>query len=104
MSFHITLKTGPQWKIQRRLLQDLMTPPFLHKFAAPNVYKSVLRFLDLWKKKAELADGKPFSAERVVFCAALDAVFDFGFGDAATIRALNPQIEKIMSLFDSEDW
>lgn len=29
-SFHITLKTGPQWKAQRRLLQDLMTPAFLH--------------------------------------------------------------------------
>ncbi|KAM5353053.1 hypothetical protein ACJZ2D_017068 [Fusarium nematophilum] len=101
-SFHITLKTGPQWKAQRRMLQDLMTPAFLHKVAAPNIYKSSLRLLDLWKKKAQLADGKPFLAEHDIFHAALDAVFDFGFGDAAPIRALIPQVENITSLSESD--
>ncbi|KAI8315443.1 Cytochrome P450 monooxygenase TRI13 [Colletotrichum sp. SAR11_59] len=94
-SFHITLKTGPQWKAQRRLLQDLMTPAFLHRVAAPNIYKSALRLVDLWRKKAHLADGKSFSAEHDVFYAALDAVFDFGFGDAAEMRALIPQLEAL---------
>ncbi|KAJ3958252.1 hypothetical protein N0V92_005179 [Colletotrichum tropicale] len=90
-SFHITLKTGPQWKAQRRLLQDLMTPGFLHSVAAPNIYKSALRLLDLWKRKSQLADGGAFSAEHDIFYAALDAVLDFGFGDAAPMRALVPQ-------------
>lgn len=97
-SFHITLKTGPQWKAQRRLLQDLMTPAFLHRVAAPNIYKSALRLLDLWKRKAHLAEGRAFSAENDVFYAALDAVLDFGFGDAAPMRALIPQVELLASM------
>ncbi|KAI8267528.1 Cytochrome P450 monooxygenase [Colletotrichum sp. SAR11_239] len=97
-SFHITLKTGPQWKAQRRLLQDLMTPGFLHRVAAPNIYKSALRLLDLWKRKSQLADGGAFSAEHDIFYAALDAVLDFGFGDAAPMRALVPQVELLASM------
>ncbi|KAK1722412.1 cytochrome P450 [Colletotrichum acutatum] len=68
-SFHITLKTGPQWKAQRRLLQDLKTPAFLHRVAAPNIYKT-----------------------------ALDAVLDFGFVDAAPMRALIPEVELLVSM------
>lgn len=97
-SFHITLKTGPQWKAQRRLLQDLMTPAFLHRVAAPNIYKSALRLRDLWKRKAHLAGESAFSAEHDIFYAALDAVLDFGFGDAAPMRALIPQVELMASM------
>ncbi|KAL0930163.1 cytochrome p450 monooxygenase [Colletotrichum truncatum] len=96
--FHINLKTGPEWKAHRRLLQDLMTPKFLQGVAAPNIYKSSTRLLELWKMKAEIAAGKPFSAEQDIFYAALDAVFDFGFGNAVEDRALNPQIERISKL------
>ncbi|KXH66974.1 cytochrome P450 [Colletotrichum salicis] len=103
-SFHITLKTGPQWKAQRRLLQDLMTLAFLHRVAAPNIYKSALRLLDLWKRKAQLADGSAFSAEHDVFYAALDAVLDFGFGDAAPMRTLVPQAELLASMSAADVW
>ncbi|KAK1974960.1 cytochrome P450 [Colletotrichum cereale] len=41
--FHINLKTGPEWKAHRRLLQDLMTPAFLSGVAAPNIYESAPR-------------------------------------------------------------
>lgn len=91
-NFHINLKTGPEWKAHRRLLQDLMNPKFLHEVAAPNIYKSSTRLLELWKKKARITDGKPFRAEMDIFYAALDAVFDFGFGDAVEQRALISQI------------
>ncbi|OLN90224.1 Cytochrome P450 3A41 [Colletotrichum chlorophyti] len=101
-SFHINLKTGPEWKAHRRLLQDLMTPAFLHNVAAPNIYKSALNLLELWKHKASVANGVPFLAEEDIFYAALDAVFDFGFGDAVSTRALIPQDAKIKSLSDLE--
>ncbi|KAH9238496.1 hypothetical protein K456DRAFT_1746569 [Colletotrichum gloeosporioides 23] len=93
--FHINIKTGPEWKAHRRLLQDLMTPKFLHGVAAPNIYKSSTRLLDLWKIKAQTAAGHAFQADMDIFYAALDAVFDFGFGDAIEQRALIPQIEKV---------
>ncbi|KAL2875433.1 hypothetical protein SGCOL_009343 [Colletotrichum sp. CLE4] len=94
-SFHINLKTGPEWKAHRRLLQDLMTPSFLNKVAAPNIYKSATNLLELWKMKTAAAAGKPFSAEHDIFYTALDAVFDFGFGTSVEHRALIPQIEML---------
>ncbi|KAG7044339.1 cytochrome P450 [Colletotrichum scovillei] len=75
-----------------------MTPVFLYRVAAPNIYKSALCLLDLWKRKAYLAEGRAFSAENDVFYAALDAVLDFGFGDAAPMRALIPQVELLASM------
>lgn len=93
--FHINLKTGPEWKAHRRLLQDLMSPKFLHEVAAPNIYKSSARLLELWKTKARITGGKPFQAEMDIFHAALDAVFDFGFGDAVEQRALISQVEAV---------
>ncbi|KAF4926116.1 Cytochrome P450 monooxygenase TRI13 [Colletotrichum viniferum] len=42
-----------------------------------------------------LISWEAFLAEHDVFYAALDAVFDFGFGDAAEMRALIPQLEAL---------
>ncbi|KAK1447482.1 cytochrome P450 [Colletotrichum melonis] len=95
-SFHINLKTGPEWKAHRRLLQDLMTPNFLNNVAAPNIYKSARNLLGLWKMKTAATD-KPFSAEQDIFYTALDAVFDFGFGSSVEHRALIPQMRMLQS-------
>ncbi|KZL64524.1 cytochrome P450 [Colletotrichum tofieldiae] len=98
--FHINLKTGPEWKGHRRLLQDLMTPQFLNRVAAPNIYTSATNLVDLWKMKASIADGRTFSAEQDIFFTALDAVLDFGFSDSYPHRALKPQLESLRSLED----
>ncbi|GJC80907.1 cytochrome P450 monooxygenase TRI13 [Colletotrichum liriopes] len=98
--FHINLKTGPEWKGHRRLLQDLMTPQFLNRVAAPNIYTSATNLVDLWKMKARIADGRTFSAEQDIFFTALDAVLDFGFSDSYPHRALKPQLESLRSLED----
>ncbi|PNP61522.1 hypothetical protein FNYG_13739 [Fusarium nygamai] len=100
--FHINLKTGPEWKSHRRLLQDLMAPNFLHNVAAPNIYKSALNLIDLWKMKAHIAAGQPFSAEQDIFYTALDAVYDFGFGDSLAHRALVPQLERLRTISKEE--
>ncbi|KAJ3472925.1 hypothetical protein NLG97_g10629 [Lecanicillium saksenae] len=39
-NFHACLKTGPLWSAHRRLLQDIMSPEFLHGVAAPNIAAS----------------------------------------------------------------
>jgi len=44
---HIIMKTGPEWKQHRRLLQDLMSPQFLNEVAAPTVYAGVMRLIKL---------------------------------------------------------
>lgn len=97
---HINKKTGPAWKSNRRLLQDLMTPAFLHNVAAPNIYESVCDLIKLWSLKARVSNGRPFTALDDIYDAALDAVFEFTFGSAFTHRSLRPQLEFLNNNFD----
>lgn len=95
---HINMSTGPEWKARRKLLQDLMSPSFLHSVAAPAIYASSLNILKLWELKADLADGRPFSASKDIFHAALDAVMAFAFGEGFKENATASQTELIESL------
>lgn len=90
-----TLKTGPEWKRHRRLAQDTMTPNFLREVAAPNIYASSLRFLDLWTKKSLLSNGRPFSAESDLFYATTDGVLAFNFGSDFPHSAIKSQLEGV---------
>jgi hypothetical protein len=93
---HINLKTDHVWKAHRRLIQDLMLPTFLHSMAAPNIYRSTLRLVDLWREKERRAGERCFNAEIDVYHMALDAVLDFTFADALPHRALPAQIEAVV--------
>ncbi|KAL2848182.1 hypothetical protein BJY01DRAFT_246507 [Aspergillus pseudoustus] len=80
---YVILKTGQEWKRQRRLLQDLMTPKFLHDVAARNIYTSRI---------------ESFAADKDIYFTALDAVLDFIFGENYPDRALPPQIKAALEL------
>ncbi|KAK1979262.1 cytochrome P450 [Colletotrichum cereale] len=95
---HIMKKTGPEWANQRRLLNDLMTPRFLHTVAAPHIYAGVESLIKLWEIKIELAEGRPFDADLDAYYLALDAVVAFSYGASYPHRALLPQIELLRSL------
>lgn len=95
---HINQKTGPVWKAHRMLLRDLMLPAFLNRVAAPNIYTSTMDLTKLWTAKERLAGGRPFSAEKDIFYASLDAVLEFSFGDAFPHRAIPPQMRLIEAL------
>lgn len=43
---HVHLPTGPQWKAQRLLIRDLMTPSFLHNVAGPVLYDSAAALIE----------------------------------------------------------
>jgi cytochrome P450 len=93
-----TLKTGPEWKFHRRLVQDTMTPAFLSQVAAPSIYASSRRFVQLWQMKARLAAGRPFSATEDIFHSALDAVLAFSFGSQFDHNATEPQTKRLKDL------
>jgi hypothetical protein len=95
---HIAMQTGPEWKARRKLLQDLMSPTFLNSVAAPAIYASSLHILKLWELKADLADGRPFSASMDIFHAALDAVIAFAFGKGFRENATATQTDLVASL------
>lgn len=99
---HITMKTGPEWKGRRRLLQDLMSPAFLNEVAAPSIYASCLNVVQLWGLRADMADGRPFSALQDIYGAALDAVLAFALGAGFKENATRAQIQLLQGLSADE--
>ncbi|KAI1214737.1 uncharacterized protein F4807DRAFT_7292 [Annulohypoxylon truncatum] len=66
----------PELKAQKRLWADVMGSEFLHKAAAPNIYKATLELLDLWQLKASTVYRvQPFSVHEDFQNAALDAIW-----------------------------
>ncbi|RWA06750.1 hypothetical protein EKO27_g8358 [Xylaria grammica] len=95
---HIHLETGEAWKIQRHLVQDLMTPSFLHSIAAPVIYQHVIKTIDLWKAKSLVAAGRPWSVADDMNQMALDAVTAFAFGDEFYHSATQPGLHAIQHM------
>ncbi|KAI6780831.1 Cytochrome P450 1A1-like protein 1 [Emericellopsis cladophorae] len=86
---HINLKTGPEWRAHRKLIQDLMGQSFLNNVAAPNIYSSTLNLVELWTMKERTANGHAFSATDDVIHSTLDAAWAFTFGDAFPVKAIH---------------
>ncbi|KAF4851000.1 Cytochrome P450 monooxygenase TRI13 [Colletotrichum siamense] len=102
--FHMLIKSqDPLYKRQRRWLQDLMTPGFLHNVAAEPIYQNVLKVVELWDHKARLARGRPFAAFEDIYYGALDAVFSFSFGGAFAHSAIPARLEAVASMGGVEE-
>ncbi|KAF3806620.1 putative cytochrome P450 [Colletotrichum gloeosporioides] len=102
--FHMLIKSqDPLYKRQRRWLQDLMTPGFLHNVAAEPIYQNVLKVVELWEHKARLARGRPFAAFEDIYYGALDAVFSFSFGGAFAHSAIPARLEAVASMGGVEE-
>lgn len=95
---HLHQPTNPVWKAHRRLLQDLMSPSFLHDVAAPAVYNSASVLISLWEAKARMAGNRPFSAHNDIYTVALDGVQAFAFGEEFEYNATRPNLEILEGL------
>lgn len=90
---HIVQRTNTVWKSHRRLLQDLMSPGFLDGVAAPVIYHHVSNLVRLWDMKAQIAEGRPFTAAADIYNTALDAVHGFAYGQGFKHRAIQPTLD-----------
>lgn len=95
---HLVQRTNHVWKSHRRLLQDLMSPSFLHNVAAPAIYNSASYLISLWDAKAQLVGDQPFSAQDDIYMAALDAVHAFAFGEKFEHNATRSKLESLKGL------
>ncbi|KAI0111083.1 cytochrome P450 [Nemania sp. FL0031] len=92
---HFILKTGPEWKLHRRVVDDTMSPAFLNKMASHTIYARSLDWVELWDNKARLASGRPFKANHDIHYAVLDTVLGFSFGSQFPRSATKPQIQRL---------
>lgn len=95
---HIHLKTNAGWKTQRRLIQDLMTPSFLHNVAGPVIHQNASVLIELWCIKSRIANGRPWEAAKDINQVALDAVMSFAFGDRFRNSATKAALEVVKGL------
>ncbi|RYP80400.1 hypothetical protein DL769_002496 [Monosporascus sp. CRB-8-3] len=87
---HIGMRTAdPQFRRNRELVKDLMTPHFLNTVNAPAIYDNAQIFLDLWRVKAQLAGGRPFQADEDIHVMTFDIikVVALGEGDNQSMTA-----------------
>lgn len=71
----IVKPTDHEFKAQRRLWVDVMSPSFLRTVVAPNIHRSTLELVELWRLKSRLGDGRPFEAHHDLETAAFDAIW-----------------------------
>lgn len=89
---HSQHKTNAVWKARRRLLQDLMSPQFLHQVVAPALYANASNLISLWERKVTMAGNRPFNVSEDIYRAALDAVHAFAFGGEFEYSATKNQL------------
>ena len=87
---HTTLKSNDErFKSQRKWLQDLMSPSFLHGVAGPHLHKTFMELMALWQEKMRLSgmEHRPFPIKPDISHSALEAIWAalFGTGETATI-------------------
>ncbi|KAJ4419090.1 hypothetical protein N0V85_001188 [Neurospora sp. IMI 360204] len=71
----IVKPTDHEFKAQRRLWVDVMSPAFLRTVVAPNIYRSTLELVELWRLKSRVGGGRPFEAHHDLETAAFDAIW-----------------------------
>lgn len=82
---HHTVKpTNDEFRQQRKLLQDLMTPTFLNGVAAPHLYENFMDLIKLWQEKLRLSRGRAFSVKKDIYETTLEAIWVTVFGNEAT--------------------
>jgi cytochrome P450 len=77
---HVIQPTNDKFRQGRRLLADTMGKPFLHRVAAPLVYRRCQSLMELWRLKNRLAAGHAFWAADDLSQFALDSIWDVAFG------------------------
>lgn len=74
------MESNDQFRANRSLLRDTMSPTFLNSVAAPSIHSAILDLLHLWRKKEKLAQGRPFQADRDITRGVVDAIFSASLG------------------------
>ncbi|KAH8886532.1 cytochrome P450 [Thozetella sp. PMI_491] len=74
------LSSDARFKNNRNLINQLMTPSFITKISAPEVYQSVCTLIKVWQIKCDAARGRPFSAHHDITYGAMDSIFASSFG------------------------
>ena len=92
----VCMKTTDEWRSNRKLMAETMSPGFLQNVAGPQVHDAFSSLVEVWKRKEQLAQDHPFSAAKDVEETMLDAMYSVAFG--SSLGAIESQRDLISSL------
>ncbi|KAK4225937.1 cytochrome P450 [Podospora fimiseda] len=90
------ISTDSRFINNRKLINHLMAPTFIHEVSGPQLYKSALTLIRIWEIKSAAAKGRPFSAHHDITYMALDTIFAAMFGHPEE-ESINTQRIKTIS-------
>lgn len=83
----VTFPTNDQWRYNRKLTAEIMSPAFLRDVAAPIIHSHTRMLVDLWSHKMRLAKGRPFDVDADLPTVFNDIIWMTIFGeDVGAIR------------------
>ncbi|KAL1870952.1 hypothetical protein Plec18167_007259 [Paecilomyces lecythidis] len=84
---HMTMPTNDEWRANRRLIAETMSPRFLNHHAAHYMHKSTLEYIDLLLEKEKKSAGRPFEVLADTFGVMLDGIVGSTFGtDSGAVK------------------
>ena len=92
----IVMRTNDQWRHNRGLVNDAMSPRFLSNTAGQQVYNQALNLIELWRQKMRLSKGHAFNLRADLQLCTADAIWATTFGD--DIAACKVQSDYLRSL------
>ncbi|KAF2828307.1 cytochrome P450 [Ophiobolus disseminans] len=91
---HHTVKvSNDEFRYQRKLMQDLMAPQFLHNIAVPQLHSNFKDLVDMWSEKMRLSEGRPFSVKHDIYITGLEAIWGAVFGNQGSETVTRKQID-----------
>ena len=92
----ITLQSGDKkYKRSKELLRDLMSPGFLDNVSAPHIYGTARRLVQLWERKIEISQGRPFEISADIHNATCDMITMAAFGVDVNKTQLVAQLSQL---------
>jgi hypothetical protein len=92
----VVMRTNDQWRHNRRLVNDAMSPRFLSNIASQQVYNQALNLVELWRQKMRLSKGHAFDLRADLRLCTADSIWATTFGD--DIAACKVQSDYLRSL------
>jgi len=78
--FQAAMATNDQWRSNRKLVADVMSPDFLNNTTGPSLHRATQSLLGLWREKMRLAKGQAFDASHDINGCTMDTMFAALFG------------------------
>lgn len=95
----VVMRTNDQWRHNRRLVNDAMSPRFLNNIASQQIYNQALNLVEMWRQKMRLSKGHAFNLRADLQLCTADSIWATTFGnDFAACKVQSDYLRSLDSI------